>query len=185
MMLMLTHLSINAQQQENSGFKFDSKKLIFGGDIGFALSNDYCAIAGSPQIGYKLTDRFHIGAGFGYHHGKSDKNYYILVENENDDSYEWVSANFRYTENRVSINLFAHYYPWKKLILSLKPQIMHTWYRGKLGDEKYSDNKFVPAVTLGGGVHLRPVILQLNYEIIQDKYSPYSDNVFLSIGLMF
>ena len=173
-LLFIALLNIRAQQ-------FDTDKLIYGGDIGFGISKDYWTVGVSPQIGYKLSDNFHVGAGLGCRYGKSDDdNVYIMGI----DGYTGGTVSYRYTENSASLNLFAHYYPWKKLIFSVKPEIMHTWYRARLGNEKYSENKFVPAITVGGGFHFRPVILQLNYELIQDRYSPYSDNVFLSIGFL-
>jgi hypothetical protein len=155
---------------------FDSSKLIFGGDIGFAISNSSWRVGISPQIGYKLTDKFHTGAGISYIHGESKG-----------------SDIYKYNENSIGLNLFAHYYPWKKIVLRLKPEIMYTWYKEKYVPlfsessemEEYTTNKFVPAVVVGGGVHLRPVMILLNYELVQNKYSSYSDNVFLSIGFMF
>lgn len=166
--LSISCISIKAQ-------KFNPDKLIFGGDIGFGISSNYWNVGISPQIGYKLTDKFHIGAGMTYIHGQSK-----------DDVFD-------YKENSVGLNLFAHYYPWKKLVFRLKPEIMSTWYKSDVtivsesGSyyEKYTENKFVPAVIIGGGLHFKPVILLLNYELVQNDYSSYSDNVFLSIGFMF
>lgn len=183
LILMVIPLSIYGQLTQKTEHGFDSKKLIWGGDIGFGISQNYWTVGGSPQVGYKLTNRFHIGAGIGYRYAKSNENYFVF--SGTDDNAQWQIQKFRYTENSVSLNLFAHYYPWKKLILSAKPEIMHTWYRGSLGENIYSQNKFVPAVIVGGGIHLKPVILQLNYELIHSKYSPYSDKIFLSIGFMF
>ncbi len=183
LILVLLPVSMSGQQTESLNSGFDSKKLTFGADFGFGISQNFWTVGGSPQIGYKLTDRFHVGAGIGYRYAKSDKDYYVVTGTE--DNYEWQTQSFRYRENSASINLFAHYYPWKKLIVSFKPEIMYTWYRGTFGNDKYSTNKFVPAMTVGGGIHLKPVILQLNYELIHNRYSPYSDKMFLSIGLMF
>ena len=170
-------LSLNGQESQTStATKFDPNKLIYGADIGFSFSQNYWTIGGAPQIGYKFTDRVHLGAGLGYRYGKSDRKYFTFANGQD--------FTYHYTESSISFNLFAHYYPWKKLILSIKPEIMNTHYKETAGDEEYSLNKFVPAVTIGGGVHLKPVILQLNYELIQNKYSPYNDGLFFSIGFL-
>lgn len=175
--IILSTLCLNVDAQElNSTSKFNPDQLVFGADIGFGISNNYWNVGISPQIGYKLTEKFHVGAGISYLHGQS-----------RDDNY------YDYTENSVGLNLFAHYYPWKRFMFRLKPELMYTWYKSDLQivDEsgiyrgKYSDSKFVPAVIVGGGIHLKPVMLLLNYELVQNKYSSYSDNVFLSIGFMF
>lgn len=171
-------------QAQGSKSGFDPDKLIFGGDIGFGISSDYWTVGASPQVGYKLTNRFHVGAGIGYRFGKSDQDVYI-PNADDDGNISWNSVTSKYTENSASINLFAHYYPWKKLIFSIKPEIMHTWYSEKIMNQKYKANKFVPAITVGGGIHLRPVILQINYELLQNDYSPYNDGLFFSVGLMF
>jgi hypothetical protein len=163
--------------------KFDPNKLIFGGDVGFGISRDYWTAGGSPQVGYKLTDRLHIGAGIGYRYARSDKDYYTHTDNGEVSS--WQTKKSRYTENSVSLNLFAHYYPWQKLLLSVKPEIMRTWYKETLAENTFAANQVVPALIVGGGLYLNPVILQLNYELIHHKYSPYSDNIFFSIGFMF
>lgn len=167
--LSISCINIKAQQS-------NSDKLIFGGDIGFGISDNNWNIAISPQVGYKLTKKFHIGAGITYLHEQSRNSIY-----------------YDYKENSVGLNLFTHYYPWKKMVFRAKPEIMYTWYKYNWDiqtetgyfTERYSKDKFVPAVIVGGGVHLRPIMLLLNYELIQDKYSSYSDNIFLSIGFMF
>ncbi len=183
-------LSLYAQQSSVSSSSFNPDKIIYGGSLGFGFSRSFWSLNVSPQIGYKLTDKFHVGAGVGYSYAKRDSDYsvYTIVEgggNEWLEEYKWVDVANNYKESSASFNLFANYYPWQKLILSLKPEIMHTWYRANLHNVKFSENKFVPIVIVGAGFHLKPFILQLNYELIQDEYSPYSDNVFLSVGVMF
>ena len=192
LLLLLTMLpvSMNAQLSSNSISTFNPEKLIFGGTFGFGLSNDFWSLGVSPQVGYKLTDQFHVGAGVGYSYAKRNSDYsvYTLIPEYNNqwlDKYHWVDVPYHYTEKSVSFNLFAHYYPWRNLIFSVKPEIMHTWYRATFDKQKFSEDRFVPAVVVGGGIHLRPFILQLNYELIQNEYSPYSDNVFFSVGVMF
>lgn len=180
----LLPVSANELQVKNSVTTFDPKKLLYGVDFGFALSKSSWALSGSPQIGYKLADRFHVGAGIGYRYQRTKKTFYSYLPTESDNQLG-EDLVYRYTEKSVSVNLFAHYYPWKKLIVSIKPEIMHSWYREKVDTELFKANKFIPAVTVGGGVHLKPVILQLNYELIQSKYSPYSDNIFFSVGFLF
>lgn len=167
-------LSTTTIQGQNRQFNPD--KLIFGGDIGFGISSGYWNVGLSPQVGYKLTEKFHVGAGITYIYGQSRDNTYS-----------------KQTDNSIGLNLFAHYYPWKKLVLRVKPEIMLTRYNVKYYIEsetdsywqKYSANKFVPAVVVGGGFHFKPVMILLNYELIQNKYSSYSDGVFLSLGVMF
>lgn len=182
--LIVLPLSMHGQKSQNDLSKFDPARLIYGANIGFGISNNYWTVGGAPQIGYRLTDKLHVGGGLGYRYGKSDR-LYSFVPGPQEDEPGWILSPYRYRENSVSINLWGHYYPWKKLIFSIKPELMHTWHKAIYEDHTYSVNKFTPSFVVGGGVHLKPVILQLNYELIQNKYSSYSDNVFFSIGFLF
>ncbi|NMA75417.1 MAG: hypothetical protein GX963_14995 [Bacteroidales bacterium] len=152
-------------QKANSGF--NPNNLIFGGDIGFGISSSYWNANISPQIGYRLTNRFHLGAGISYLHNQS-----------REDDYD-------YSENSVGLNLFAHYYPWQRIVLRVKPEIMRTWYSSEYNGKKESNDKFVPAVVIGAGLYFRPIMLLLNYELIQNRYSSYSKNVFVSVSFIF
>lgn len=161
--LLLLLAFLPKMQAQESSAKFNPNKLIFGGDLGFGISSSYWNVNISPQIGYRLTDRFHLGAGISYLHNQSREDY------------------SDYSENSVGINLFAHYYPWNRVVLRVKPEMMRTWYSNEYNGEKVSDDKFVPAVVVGGGLYFRPVMLLLNYELIQNEYSSYSKNVFFSV----
>ncbi|WP_145996315.1 PorT family protein [Dysgonomonas massiliensis] len=171
--------TMNAQftvvRKQKTGF--DPDKLIFGGGISAGFSSDYWTLGVSPQVGYRLTDRFDVGVGLGYNYAKWDNKVYLA-----DGDGSWTTASNKYSESSVSLNLFAHYYPWKALVLSVKPELMRTWYNQKLNGVKFSTEKLVPAVVVGAGVYLRPMMLLLNYELIQNDYSPYNDNVFFSVG---
>ena len=182
--LVMLPLSMNAQQSSVSNSSFNPNKIIYGGSLGFGFSSDFWSLSVSPQIGYKLTDKFHVGVGVGYSYAKRDSDYSIISPGDTGGTQQKNMA-YNYKESSASFNLFANYYPWQKFILSLKPEIMHTWYRANLHNVEFSENKFVPVVIVGAGFHLEPFILQLNYELIQDEYSPYSDNVFFSVGIMF
>lgn len=163
-------------QESNSDCKFDVDKLVYGADIGFGISSINWTVGVSPQVGYKLSEKFHVGAGVTYLHAQSKSN-----------------SAYNYNENSLGLNLFAHYYPYKKLVFRLKPEVMHTWYKAdvyttsNLGNdsERFTANKFAPAIVTGVGFHFKPVMLLLNYELLQNEYSSYSDTAFLSIGFMF
>lgn len=178
LILLIFSLCPTLEAQQSKGVSgFNPNRLIFGGDIGFGISKNYWNLGISPQIGYRFTNSFHAGAGISYLHGES----------RDDDFYD-------IKENSLGVNLFAHYYPWKRIVLRVKPEITRTWYESTFYDnsippgpkeEKEKISKLVPAVVVGAGFHLQSMMLLLNYELVQNKYSGYSDNVFLSVGFMF
>ena len=151
-------------------------KITFGGSIGVGISNDYWNIGITPQIGYKLTDNFQVGGGIGYQYrGNKD----------NDRDFNNQRYHYKYSESSVSFNLFARYFPIKYITMSVRPEIMRTWYSETIGDTKFKDNKFAPAVIVGAGIYSYPMLLEINYELVQDDYSPYSKNIFFSAGFSF
>jgi hypothetical protein len=64
---------------------YDPSKLIVGGGLTALYSTDYATIGASPIVGYKLTDHFMAGVGFGYQFIKMyqetfvGKDYYIRM----------------------------------------------------------------------------------------------------------
>lgn len=175
---------------EISAQGFDKNKLVFGGNIGGGVGDDSWTLGVIPKVGYRLNNKFTIGAGLGYIYGHTDTERWYLV-----DQYEFESHRYTESKNAITLNTFVHFYPWKKLIFSIQPELSYIWYRGRgvapVGENnspilmKYSKNVFAPAIIIGGGVVFKPVIVQLNYEIIHSDYSLYNKNLFLSLGLTF
>lgn len=163
--ILLTSMSLKAQKKT-----FDSNKLVYGADIGFSISDSYWSLGLSPQVGYKFIPKLHAGAGFSYTYGSSKSNNY-----------------YDYKNNCYGVNLFAYYYPWKKIVMKIRPDL--TWtkqtVKEKEGTYKYSSTHFTPSVIIGAGFHFKPVMILLNYDLIQDDYSSQGKNLFLSLGVMF
>lgn len=169
-------LFFGVQNVRSQSFSNPFEKITFGGNIGVGISSDYWNIGITPQVGYRVTENFQVGVGIGYQYrgNKDDDIYY------SSDRYK-----YKYSESSVSFNVFARYFPIKFITLSVRPEIMRTWYSETIGENKYKDNKFAPAVIVGAGIYAYPTIFEINYELVQDKYSPYSKNVFFSAGFSF
>lgn len=157
--------TFNAKSQNKT---FDTDKLVYGADIGFSISNSYWSLGLSPQVGYKIHPRFHAGAGISYMHGSSKSNSY-----------------YNYKNNSYGMNLFALYYPWKKLVAKVRPDLTWTTASMKDNSSKYSETYCTPAIIAGAGLHLKPVMIMLNYDLLRNDHSSFSDNLFLSLGVMF
>lgn len=153
-----------------SSSKFDKRKLEFGGSLGLQFGN-YTLVNISPQVGYRFSNLLSAGVGIGY-------SYYS-------DSKDRYYDNYDYTEHFASFNLYANIYPVSFLVFSLKPEISRVWINQKIGSEQFSDNKFVPSVVIGGGVRLGPMTAQILYDVVQDRYSPYGNKIFYSVGYTF
>ena len=166
----------NELQNKNERSGFDPSRLVYGGQVGFGFgSNDYWAVYLSPQLGYRLTDRITVGAGISYAYAQENFDFY----------YE-----YKRKQNQFGLNTYAEFYFLKRFFVSARPEVFYqrqTWrYFDEHGiQQKVAENNYIPAVVLGIGVHFKPVILSLSYDIIQDSLTPYGDTVFLSIGFRF
>lgn len=168
--------SSELKKKANSSKKFDPRNLTFGGNFGAGFgSNDYWGISLSPQVGYRFTTKLTAGAGLSY-----------LYSSEKYKGYQYDT---KYTSHYLGFNLFGNYYPIEQVILTVKPEILRIWetekYESSSQTNKYSNSKFIPAVVVGGGIRLRPITLTINYDLVQDKDSPYGDSAYFSFGFLF
>jgi len=145
---------------------FDKSKLTFGGGLGMQFG-DYTLINFAPQVGYNFSDMFNAGAGISYTFYKDDYRY----------------GGIKYDEKRhyAGFNLYARFYPVQYIVLMVQPEASRMWR--SVGD--FNENKFVPSVILGGGVRLGPVSMMIKYDVVQNDYSPYGNNIFYSVGYSF
>lgn len=182
LLLAITLITVTAALYANPGGEgekrkgFDPRRLVFGGSIGFGFgSDDYWAISLSPQVGYRLTDRFIAGVGVSYAYSQENVSFIY---------------DYKLKKNQFGLNVFAEYNFLKRLFVYIQPEVFYQNRKWKVTDNngfswKETQNDFVPAAILGIGLQLRPVTLSIGYDIIQDDLSPYGDAAFLSIGVRF
>lgn len=159
-------LSIILMLASLSAFSQSLDKLEFGGSLGMNFG-DYTSVTIAPMVGYRFHPMFSAGGGLGYSYYKYDK--YNVVDKE----------------HTLSLNTYARFYPVQFIVLSLQPSIGRTWYTQERNGQKFSDNKFVPTVVVGGGLRLGNMTAQIMYDVVQDKYSPYGNKIFYSVGYVF
>lgn len=160
-----------SQPTESNTYKkpssFDPSKLSFGGNLSLQFGS-YTIVGISPQVGYDFSKYFTAGAGFGYTYFK-DKYY----------DYKWSSSY-------LSFDIFGRFYPTDFLVMSVQPEISRMWQNITYYDgEKISENKFVPSLLIGGGIRFGGVMAMIQYDLVQDRNSPYGTNLFYSVGYTF
>lgn len=157
----------NIYGNSRSSGGFDATKLSFGGNLSLQFGS-YTVVNISPQVGYDFSKYFTAGAGLGYTYFK-DKYY----------DYKWSSSY-------ASFNLFGRLYPVEYLVLSVQPEISRMWQSITYNNgTKYSDNEFVPSFLIGGGLRLGGMIAMIQYDVVQDRNSPYGNSIFYSVGYTF
>ena len=179
----ISQQKLTSVKASNTGF--DKSKLTFGGGFGFGFgSDDYWSIYLSPQVGYNFTDKLSAGTGLSYSYSS---------EKYSGWSYNGIDSNWKYSKNYLGFNLYGNYYPVSYIIFTIKPEILRMWETTKIternnnsrGEEKYKNSEFIPAVVVGAGIRLKPMIFTLNYDLVQDENTPYGDNIYFSVGFMF
>ncbi|MDD4514857.1 hypothetical protein [Massilibacteroides sp.] len=155
--------TVNAQS-------FDRSKLELGGSVGMQFG-DYTVVNIAPQLGYRVSEYFTAGVGASYTYYKDE--YYNGTK-----AYDYKSSYF-------GMNVFGRFYPIQYLVLSVQPEASRMWRSYDAEGGKLKENKFVASVLVGGGLRLGPVTAMIQYDVVQDKNSPYSNKIFYSIGYTF
>lgn len=147
--------------------KFDPKKLEFGGGLGMSFGSDITTLTIAPQVGYAFTPR--LSAGFGVNYS-----YYSYSS----DFYDRLSLNY------MGLNVYGRARPVDPIVLQIQPEIYRMW--GSSGGVPI--NRIVPAFLGGAGVIIPlgnrggGIMMMLYYDLVQDKYSPYGNRLFYSVG---
>lgn len=150
---------------------FDRSKMIVGGSFGMQFG-DYTLVSVAPQVGYQLSPYFTAGAGVSYTYFKRD--YWATQGSKN-----------TYHSSYFGMSVFGRVYPVQYLVLSVQPEASRMWRSTGILSNKVRETKFVPSVLIGAGVRFGPVTAMIQYDVVQDKDSPYSDNLFYSVGYTF
>ena len=143
---------------------FDKNRLFFGGTFGLTFG-DYTALNISPQIGYEVSKYFSWGGGAGYSY------------------YRWKRAYPQSVSyNYLGLNLFGRLRPVQGIALQIQPEIYRLW-------GSHIDSRAVPCVLVGGGFYLPmgpgAVNTMIYYDLVQDAYSPYRNQIVYSVGYAF
>ena len=161
--LFMTVFGVYGQEEKSS---FDMSRVTFGGNFGIGLEYQTTRINIAPQIGYFFTPQLNAGAGISY-----------LFYKFNIDGEPGRVNKYNY----FGINVFGRYYPTKYIVLHAQPEI--NYLKGKAGGVKKSE--FVPAFIVGAGVNFNGVTLMIQYDVAQNRFSPYGELLFYSIGFSF
>ncbi len=158
---------VNSSSQSNQASGFKKENLVLGGTFGLYFGN-YTSFNFSPQLGYRFSDYFTAGLGLGYSYYKED----------GDFGYE------DYTQNYLGGNLYLQLNPVRFLRLQVQPELYGFW------GSYQPDTRMVACVLVGGGVVMPVgnnggVSMMIYYDVVQDSYSPYGNQVFYSVGYTF
>lgn len=185
-----------SQKDVKSDRLIDPDRLIIGGWGVFGIGSGVTNIGITPILGYRITDNFSAGIGFGYQYFRF-KNYFV---------YATEIDSFGYPVSFDTANLNAHFYSpsvWMRYLI-WNNIFAHTeyeqnistyreYYNNTLANPPYETRKItvsVPSLLLGGGIR-QPVgrrssiVAMVLYDVIQDERSPYYQTVAIRLGFNF
>jgi len=148
-------------------------RLYIGGNVGL-LFGSTTLIELSPQVGYRLTDRFVPGIGFTYIYQKY-KDYY----------------GYTYENSVYGGSVFAKYFFTEKFFSHVEFENLNVEYYYELYNQLVIDRKWVSSFYIGGG-YSQPLgergfaQIMILFELIQDPWYPYyRSNPIIKIGFGF
>lgn len=200
LVVLLSFNSLSAQEVYSSSGKpvkekrtkedekgFNTSKIIFGGGFGLGIGS-VTNIAVSPIVGYRISDRFAAGVGFGYQYVRI-KDYWALTDPATNQGVYKPFVSTMY-----SPSVWARYVVWNNLFVHAEYEHnfmnFKRYYNNTLKGVIESRNEpyDAPSLLLGGGGRwpisdrVSFVLLAL-YDVIQDQYSPYRGTISIRFGI--
>lgn len=166
LLFLCINITLCFSQQNNRDektFHFDRNKITLGGNLALGFGNNSTTINIAPQIGYFFTPKINAGVGISY-------SYYRYKISGESDKYHYTG-----------VNVFGRFYPIPYIVLHIQPEINYMSHT--FAEEKRTE--LVPSLVAGAGVNFNSIMIMLQYDLIQDRYSPYGSNIFYSIGFTF
>ncbi len=152
------------------------KKIYVGGYFGLSFGS-YTNIEISPIVGYNFTEDFNMGIGVIYNYYAYEIPNYTGFGNTKVSSSNWGG---RLNANYTLFNLVS---------LGAEYQLLSVDVYGydDVG-ALISDKELVNILFLGGGIRQRigrnsSMFIMAYYDVLQNKYSPYNDQVVWRIGV--
>lgn len=166
-------LHAQEEDQEPPQKGFDKSKLFFGGNFGLTFgTNTFVNI--SPQVGYRFNQYLAAGAGPSFVY------------------YSYRTFNGRFRQGYGGANVFGRFYPFPYLFAQAQPEFNYMWGSVENGGARQKiGGRAVPSLLLGTGGAIPTggrngaLLLMVQYDVIQDAFSPYGNRAFFSVGYNF
>lgn len=173
----------------------DPQRIVFGGWGNFGIGSGVTNIGITPVLGYRITDGFSAGIGFGYQYLRV-KDYFqvpveILPTGESVWGFKNLNAHFYapsvWMRHIIWNNIFAHV-EYEHNITSYKK-----YEANVLSDPPFDETNVtesVPCLLVGAGIRQplgarASIVFMLLYDVLQDPQSPYYQTFAIRAGVNF
>ena len=169
----------------------DPGRLIIGGWGLFGIGAGVTNIGVTPILGYRITDNFSAGIGFGYQYLRIKNNNTVIVDpNVGTEEYRPLNAHIYspsvWLRHIIWNNIFGHVEYEQNIFSQTRYTNDHTQYATR-PIIKIKETISVPSLLVGGGLR-QPVgersslVIMLLYDVLQDINSPYRNTVAIRFG---
>jgi len=165
----------------------DPSRIIVGGWGLFGIGSGVTNLGITPILGYRITDEFSAGIGFGYQYLRV-KDYFLVYTSLTTSERRPLNAHFYspsvWTRYVIWNNIFAHV-EYEHNISSYKEYINNTLVNPPY--EVRNVNVSVPCLLLGGGLR-QPIgerssfVFMALYDVLQNVNSPYRNTIAIRVG---
>jgi len=153
------------------------KKIYVGGYFGLSFGSTYSSVDISPIVGYRITKDFSMGIGVIY-------NYYAY------EVPNFTTGTTKYSFSNWGARINANYVLFNLIALGAEYQYITTdRFDGyNLNNDATFAKEGVNILFVGGGISRRvggntSMYIMAYYDLLQDKYSPYGDQIVWRIGV--
>jgi hypothetical protein len=171
-------------QRKKGNNGFDPSRIIVGAGFVAMFGSQYTDLGASPILGYRFTERFSAGVGFGFEYVKSQ----IQLYDQNSGAY----ANYPEKSTNYYPSVWAREMVYRNFFVEGIGEYVITNYNTYDYDVNYNVaqekiNVGVACLLLGGGLRL-PVggrvamVPEVLYDVLQNQYSPYYHMIDFRIG---
>lgn len=169
----------------------DPSRIIVGGWGLFGIGSGVTNVGITPILGYRITENFSAGIGFGYQYLRI-KDYFLVYTGISSSESRPLNAHF------YSPSVWARHVIWSNIFA-------HAEYEHNISSYKEHTNDFtqyppppltinktvnVPCLLLGGGLR-QPVgerssfVFMALYDVLQNVNSPYHNTIAIRVGFNF
>lgn len=158
---------------------FDPERLILGGNMGMNFIKNGYSFYFAPTVGYRFTNRFHMGSNLSYLFYQ-EKFKYTNSKYFNEETYRYRAHQYStslFMRLFIAGPLFIHTEPGLNFYKTLKnPDFVYDQSTGKLVEQTQRD--IIPSVLTGAGFAIplggsAAFVIYGMYDVLQNPQSPY------------
>lgn len=186
-------ISFKSTQSPYYGYQrgFEPERLILGGNMGMNFLKKGYSFYIAPTIGYRFTNRFHMGSNLSYLFYQ-EKFTYTNSKYFNEETYRYRANHYNtslFMRLFIAGPMFVHLEPGLNFYKTFKnPDFIYDQSTGKLMEQ--TQREIIPSILTGAGFAIplggsAAFVIYGMYDVLQHPQSPYSGLPIIRGGFAF